>query len=95
MAKLTISNIMSFIEGYSKEAYDILIGLQPHIQEQVAYRHSKCKDDCIPNKGCVHCGCEPIGKHFVKKSCNNGARFPDLMGKEEWENFKKENNING
>lgn len=89
MAKLIINNILSFIEGYSKQAYNKLIGLQPHIQEQVAYRHTKCRNDCIPQGGCVHCGCDPIGKHFVDKSCNNGERFPDLMNKEEWEKFKK------
>jgi hypothetical protein len=92
MPKITISNIASFIEGTSKEAYDKLIGLPVHIQEQVAYRHEKCKDDCIPQGGCIHCGCNPIGKHFVNKSCNNGERFPDLMDKEAWDLYKIEVN---
>jgi hypothetical protein len=67
------------------------VGLPSHIQEQVAYRHEQCKNDCIPQKGCIHCGCDPIGKHFVQKSCNNGERFPHLMNKEDWIEFKKEN----
>jgi len=87
--QITISNVKSFIEGYSKEFYNRLIGLPIHIQEQVSYRHLKCKDDCIPQEGCIHCGCDPIGKHFTNKSCNGGERFPDLMNNEEWEEFKK------
>jgi hypothetical protein len=89
LKEITLTNIKSFIEGTSKELYNTLIGLPIHTQEQVAYRHEKCKKDCIPKKGCKHCGCEPIGKHFVNKSCNGGERFPDLMGAEEWETFKK------
>lgn len=93
MADITLTNIASFIEGYTKLGYNKIIGLPKHIQEQVAYRNSKCKDDCIPKGECKHCGCDPIGKHFVNSSCNSGERFPDLMGKEEWEEYKKLNNI--
>ena len=92
-AKINLTNIKSFIEGYSKYFYDKLIGLPIHIQEQVEYRHRLCAKDCIPQKGCIHCGCDPIGKHFVVESCNEGKRFPDLMGKEDWKKFKKENDV--
>jgi len=88
--KITLSNVLSFIEGHSKEAYNKLIGLPAHIQEQVTYRHEKCKNDCMIDNKCKECGCNAIGKHFVVKSCNDGERFPDLMGKDEWEQYKKE-----
>ena len=48
------------------------------------------------NKGpgtCRECGCSIPGKWFVEKSCNNGKRFPDLMDKFKWDEFKKKNNI--
>jgi hypothetical protein len=87
------NNIKSFVEGYAKYFYDKLVGLPKHNQEEIAWRLSKCQEDCIPNKACVYCSCPPEKKVFVKESCNNGERFPDLRTKEEWEEFKKENNI--
>jgi hypothetical protein len=42
---------------------------------------------------CAYCGCKVPGKLYVKKSCNKGERFPDLMSTELWEKFKKNNNI--
>ena len=48
----------------------------------------------IPLVYCEKCGCDYPGKLYVNKSCNNGERFPDLMSAKEWEEFKKQNNIN-
>ena len=88
-----IKNISHFIEGYSKYFYDNLVGLPDYIREQIVYRLFLCKDDCVPNKKCKYCGCNPTKKVFVSTSCNNGERFPDLMNKEDWEKFKEKNNI--
>jgi len=86
--KITPSNIKAFIEGYTKLAFDGLIGLPTHLQEQIVYRASKCPD-CVKAKECKHCGCSVPGKFYVTKSCNKGERFPDLMEKDEWETYKK------
>lgn len=89
-----IKNVSNFIEGHAKELYNNLVGLPKHTQEQILYRLSICADDCVPNGKCVKCGCTTHTKVFVNKSCNDGERFPDLMNKKDWEEFKKENNIN-
>ena len=91
--KITLKNIHSFLEGN----YQLIlekINIQPlHIQEQIAYRRLICKDDCAVENYCIYCGCDFKGKTSVQKSCNNGERFPDLMDKKEWDEFKQNNNI--
>ena len=97
--QITPKNIKAFIEGYSKLTYNKFIGLPHHLQEQILYRESKCQD-CVttghedngPNT-CKECGCSIPGKWFVTKSCNDGKRFPDLMGKDAWEIFKRHNDV--
>jgi hypothetical protein len=91
--KITLHNIKSFLEGNLQLGLEQL-NLQPqHIQEQIAYRRLICKDDCAVNNACIKCGCDFKGKTSVKESCNKGERFPDLMGKLEWELYKKQNDI--
>lgn len=92
MAKITINNIKQFIEGNTNLLYDAVIGKPKYYQEQIVYRASKCSD-CLEDGKCVYCGCDLPGKHYVKKSCNNGERFPDLMDEKEWEEFKEKNKI--
>lgn len=83
-----IKNIASFIEGHAMKFYDNLVGLPIHTKDQIAYRLYKCKDDCLVKGECKYCGCPPEDKAFVKESCNNGERFPDLMNEEEWTKYK-------
>lgn len=89
-----IKNISSFIEGHARLFYDKLVGLPQHEREQIAWRLTLCKDDCLVTGKCKVCTCPPEKKMFVRESCNNGERFPDIMGKEEWEQYKIDNNIN-
>lgn len=92
--KITIKNIKSFLEGNSNMLLD-KIGFQPaHIKEQVAYRIMMC-ESCMLNGKCEVCGCDVPGKLYVKESCNKGVKFPDLMSRQEWDVFKKENGIDG
>lgn len=86
-------NILSFIEGNYKYYYNKMVGLAPHIQEQTMWRLMQCKNDCVLEGECIYCGCDPQKKVFVEESCNDGERFPDLMGVREWEEYKKEHNI--
>lgn len=91
--KITFKNISNFIEGNTK-LFLSKISLTPkHIQEQVAYRSLLCQNTCVINGKCEFCNCDLPGKFFVKESCNNGIKFPDLMNKVEWEKFKNENGI--
>jgi hypothetical protein len=93
MKKITITNILSYLEGNTRSILNEL-ELQPqHIQEQIAYRRLVCKDDCSRRDQCVYCGCSFKGKTAVKESCNKGERFPDLMSKSDWDKYKEENGI--
>jgi|SRR5699024_3268563 len=85
----SIKNIYSFIEGNTKHYMEKFNMLSSHIKEQVEYRLEKCKEDCVKTNKCIHCGCPTLKRVFVKRSCNNGERFPNLMSKEDWEEFKK------
>jgi hypothetical protein len=84
--------IRQYIEGNLNKLEDDLFGKPLYFKEQILYRASKC-EDCYRLGRCLNCGCELPGKHYVKESCNDGIRFPDLMNEEEWENYKKENKI--
>lgn len=89
LKKITKQNIANFIEGYTnvlKERFDTL---PEHIKEQVIFRHSKCKDDCMVDGKCRYCKCPTPARHYATKTCDKG-RFPDLMSKEDWEKYKKE-----
>jgi hypothetical protein len=91
--KITIHNILSYLEGNGKRVLEEL-KLQPdHIKEQVAYRRLLCKDDCAITGKCAHCGCDFKGKTLVSQSCNNGTRFPNLMSGEDWIKFKEHRGI--
>lgn len=86
--KYTLDNVLSFLEGNTKYYMNKLHEAPIHIQEQVTYRLSLCKDDCLVENKCIKCGCPPEKKAFVKKSCNPD-RFGDMMGRDEWEKFKR------
>ena len=86
--KITVTNILSYLEGNTQRILEEL-KLQPqHIQEQIAYRRLQCKDDCAITKKCKMCGCDFKGKTSVYESCNPD-RFPNLMSGPEWEEYKK------
>lgn len=90
--EITLSNIRSYLEGNGQRILEEL-KLQPkHIQEQIAYRRLLCKNDCAVQNKCIKCGCDFKGKTSVQQSCNPD-RFPDLMSKNDWTKFKKDNNI--
>jgi len=91
--KITLDNILSYIEGSGQKLME-LFKLQPqHIREQIAYRRLLCKDDCAVTNKCVYCGCDFLGKTSVRESCNKGQRFPDLMNNPAWQQYKKDNGI--
>lgn len=84
--------VKQFIEGNLNMLEDDMFGKPQYYKEQILYRASKCQD-CYRIGKCLNCGCSLPGKHYVKESCNNGLRFPDLMEEEDWIKFKEDNNI--
>jgi hypothetical protein len=94
MKKITITNVLQFIEGNAKAIADSLNLLPDYYKEQVVWRMNICKDSCInKNNECEYCGCTATKKLYVEESCNDGEKFPNLMTKEEWKKYKEENDI--
>jgi hypothetical protein len=91
--KITLKNILHYLEGNLKMLGDRIYLLSDHEKEQIAYRAMICKEDCVKLEYCVYCGCDLPGKFYVKESCNGGERFPNLMSKADWNKFKIKNNI--
>lgn len=91
--QITITNILSFLEGNTKFYIDKLDLLPKYYKEQVVWRASMCKESCLVENKCEHCGCNAERKLYVEQSCNDGKKFPDLMTKEEWEKYKEKNDI--
>jgi len=90
--KITIQNIKNFIIGNARYLGSKARLTDMVLIEQVAYRSSKCPD-CLTAGHCLgSCECSVPGRWFVDATCNED-RFPDLMDKETWEQFKIDNNI--
>ena len=91
--KITPRKIYEYIYGNMAFLGDKINIIPEHQREQVLYRSEICKNDCVKYGYCVNCGCDLPAKFYVKKSCNKGTRFPDMMSAIKWEEYKKENNI--
>lgn len=61
-------------------------------KEQIAYRLYLCSD-CVRNRTCEHCGCNPYDTIGEIISCNNNEKFGSFMKKDFWEQFKNNNKI--
>lgn len=92
--KITLNLVKDFVRANIRYYGEEFLDNQPkHLQEQVEYRLSLCKDDCLVADRCKYCGCPPKKKAWANHSCNDGARFPDLMDADSWEKYKETNNI--
>ena len=49
--------------------------------------------ECYEEGYCKMCGCNTTALQMADKPCNKPC-YPKMMGKKDWENFKKENKIN-
>ena len=88
--EITLNNIYNFIEGNTRL---FTKNIQPrHIQEQISYRMLLCSNDCAKEGHCIKCGCDYPGRVYTSESCNLD-RFPNLMSRIEWEEFKLTNQI--
>ncbi len=88
--EISITNIKNFIEGNVNQALSSLDLKPDSFMEQVRYRKSICTD-CMEAGVCNYCGCSVPGRLYTTSTCNKGERFPDIMGDEEWAQFKKDN----
>lgn len=91
--EITLKNIYAFFQGNLRMLGDRYNRLPAHQKEQVLWRLEICKDTCVKNGKCQYCGCKVPGKLYATSSCNGGKKFPNLMMKNEWEMYKKINNI--
>ena len=90
--EINLKNIRGLLAGNFRYYRDKFFKYPDWLQEQLQYRYSKCKSDCIPNKACTICECPPLKKHFLKESCNPD-RFPDLMDELDWIDYKHKHNL--
>ena len=92
---ITLKNIKSYIQGKSRllvKKYGAeFIQLEEHIQEQIVWREKLALPECIKNKQC-YCGCDMPDMLYADKTCERNC-YPEMMNKETWENYKKQNNI--
>jgi hypothetical protein len=93
MSKITLKNVKSFLRGHKNLYLDKLGKYPKYKQEQVLYRLSLCKDDCVVTNRCKKCGCATNKKVYDPVSCNRGERFGDMLGENDWNKFKVDNNI--
>jgi hypothetical protein len=90
---ITPEKIRQYLEGNIRLWGDKFNLMPKYAKEQIIWRSHICSD-CMSEGQCKYCGCSVPGKLYVKKSCNDGERFPDMMDKGDWEEYKKENKIN-
>jgi len=87
-----LNKVKQFIEGNLNMLEDKVFGKPLYYKEQIIYRMKQCPD-CNKEGKCRYCGCSVPGKHYVEETCNRGDRFPDLMNETDWNQYKKDNNI--
>ena len=93
-AKINLSNIGRFIQGYSRKFSETFGLLAEHKQEQVLYRQEQALE-CTKNGSCVYCGCDTPAKYYSDEGCEDPERkcYPEMMNKEVWEAFKLGNGL--
>lgn len=92
---LNVTNIAHYIEGNAKFYYNKFLDEPQYLREQRLWRLYQCKDDCVVEGKCKVCDCPVEKKVFQDDSCNNNERFPNIMDNIKWEQYKKDNNIDG
>ena len=94
--EITLANVLYYIQGtirypffYHKYLKKLI---RLHIFEQIVYRISVMDPECYEEGYCKMCGCNTTALQMANKQCNKPC-YPKMMGKKDWENFKKENKI--
>ena len=82
MSKITLKNVKSFLRGH-KNLYLDKLGKYPKYKQE----------HCVVTNRCKKCGCATNKKVYDPVSCNRGERFGDMLGENDWNKFKVDNNI--
>lgn len=99
-AKITLHNIKRFVQGwyrfllfryFSEDGADLKL-LKKHQAEQFKWRLRVMNPECLENKACVICGCQTPQLQMSGEACE-GKCYPDMMNAQQWEDYKKENQI--
>ncbi len=92
-AKVDWPHIWAVIQSWFRS----ILPTPKHIKEQILWRREQVKDKspmCWIEGHCIQCGCEIMGKTKADMGCENEPYcYPEMMGKKEWQEFKKTNNI--
>ena len=99
-AKITPRNVLAVLQAWKRKVQKNWFGfeLPAYIQEQILWRRFEVKDKspiCWEQGKCVECGCEILGKTMEDRGCSNKENpcYPEMMSKENWEKYKKFNQI--
>jgi len=93
-AKADAKHIKAFFQGYKNYFTDKLGLLPDHKKEQIIYRLDKAKA-CVDNGHCLYCGCKTPERMYSDIGCEDPVRkcYPKMMNKDEWEQYKLDNQI--
>lgn len=108
--KFKIKDVFYFLQGYTREfIYNHCEFLmRKHIKEQFEHRCLEA-EACYKNGSCLGCGCTTPALFFANKGCSlrqypveirkrltgkSYPCYPEMMGKKEWNEFKKRINQN-
>lgn len=89
-AKITLIRVYLFLKAMFRKAFKSK--LPKHYAEQIQWRKTKINPECKNQGFCKFCGCDTDGIIYLDEACE-GKCYPDMMGKDEWKQFKKTNNI--
>lgn len=92
-AKLDFPHIWAVIQSWFRS----ILPTPKHIKEQIIWRRGQVvqmSPECWKEGHCIQCGCEILPKTTADMACENPPYcYPEMMGKENWEDFKKNNGI--
>jgi hypothetical protein len=91
-----IDNIKNFVEGkWNKfKGYSTFLRLEQHLREQAIYRAILCRE-CYVNEICLLCGCQTPDMFYAPaKECPDD-KWKTMLSKDQWEEFKEINEIDG
>lgn len=93
-AKISLTTIGRFIQGYARKFSETFGLLEYHKKEQVIWRTEQAKE-CTANGSCVYCGCGTPAKYYSDEACEDPVRkcYPAMMTEYTWEEFKQHNDI--
>lgn len=93
-AKINLSSISSFIQGYTRKFSETFGLLDLHKKEQVVWRGEVAKE-CLENGSCLYCGCDTPAKFYSDEACEDPIRqcYPAMLTAEDWNLWKQQHNI--